>query len=382
VGRFRRTLSFTVTSALAVLALPATAAAFQTVTIEPGAGGTKTLHIVGDQGKNPDKVTITYDSVKDEYVITHDIVSFPPECTTVGSGPPYKELHCPAKGITNILVETASDKDSVTTTNIRLTTILNFVDPKIALFFPPDLIHMDIRLGTGNDKYVDAPALPAATVVSPTPADLGIDVDGGGGNDAVTVPGGGTNTFNFGDGSSKLTTGDGNNTATFGDGNSKVTVGNGINSIRLGDGNSKVYVGTGSNTALFGSGNSSFSVGDNDSTPNARDASASDAAASGTNTARFGKGDSRFTGGAGIDRAKFKAGDNGFSGGPGKDKAKLGAGDDTASGGPGKDKLIGGGGDDHLFGNGGFDVLKGGGGHADKCIAGGGGAKEVGCEQG
>jgi Ca2+-binding RTX toxin-like protein len=404
-----RGLCLTTTAVLAALALPSAATAFQNVTIESGPGGTKTLHIVGDVGKLPDTVTITYDSVKDEYVITHDIVNFPAGCTPVGGGPPYKEIRCPQKGITHILVESGLGNDTVKTQNIRLTTVLNFVDPKIALFFPPDLITLEIKAGSGNDSVKDQPApLAGGGILNPAI----VSDDMGGGIDAVTLPGGGANTFIFGDGSGKLTTGDGTNTAIFGNGNYNVVVGNGENSLTFKTGNNKVYVGTGDNNVHFGDGNNSFVFGVKDAVSWNRLA----AAAGGTNTVEFGDGTSHFTGGGGTDTATFGTGDsvftgNGgndnatfgagantflggggddkaklgggndrFGGGAGDDRARLGAGADKGIGGPGSDKLFGGAGDDHLLGGAGFDLLSGGGGLADHCIPGSGGGKLVGCE--
>jgi Ca2+-binding RTX toxin-like protein len=392
--------------------LPSGALAHQTVTIEPGPGGTKTLHIVGDVTKATDEVTVTYDSVKNEYVITHDIVSVPAGCTTVGEGPPYKEIHCPASGITHILIETGSANDIVKTVNIRLTTVLNFSNPKIALFFPPDLITMEIKAGTGNDSFVDTPAPPLPSATG-NPAVLNVDM--GGGSDSATVPGGGTNTFLFGDGPGVLVSGDGVNTATFGAGNSKVTLGNGVNNVTLGDGKSKVYVGTGSNTVTFGAGNSTFTVGAFPAPypPPPRPLEASAAGANnvtfgagngvftgggGEDVAKFGVGNGSFTGGTGNDKATFDEGKNSFAGGPGDDSAELGGGNDSAIGGAGvdslwgatgrdtlrggvgNDRLFGGAGNDHLFGGPNFDLLKGGAGHKDECFLGGPGVA-LGCER-
>jgi Ca2+-binding RTX toxin-like protein len=388
---FARTLRLAPAAALAALAFAASASAHQTVTIDNGPGGTKTLHIVGDVDKTSDTVTITYDSVKDEYVITHDVVTFPAGCIPIGSGPPYKEVHCPQKGITHILVETGAASDVVKTTNIRLTTLLNFVKSDIALFFPPDLIGMDIKLGSGGDSYVDQPALPAASV---TQHSAGVNVNAGGGNDSVTLPGGGANTFTFGTGNSKLTTGDGDNTGTFGTGNNKITVGNGNNVLTLGNGNSNVYVGAGDNRVVFGDGDNRFAVGYRDSLQRPLLTSTG-----GTNVLKFGRGDNRVTGGEGVevarfgkgnstfagdegdDRATFGAGVNKFVGGGGDDIARLGAGADKGLGGAGDDRLFGGADNDRLLGGSGFDLLSGGGGRADRCAPGTGGGKLVGCER-
>ena len=390
-SRARLVFGIAVLVATAMLAVPSVVAAHQTVTIDPGPGGRKTLHIVGDVTKKTDTVSITYDSVKDEYVITHDVVSLPAGCTTVGAGPPFKEIHCPAKGITDILIETGTANDIVKTANIRLTTALNFVDPKLALFFPPDLFTMEIKVGTGNDSYVDQPALPA-TATTTNPAALSVDM--GGGNDSATVPGGGPNTFIFGDGNGRLTTGDGDNIATFGAGNANATLGNGDNRVTVGDGNSRVYVGTGDNIVVFGAGNSSFGVGVTPLAPRLLDASVA-----GSDTVTFGTGNSVYSGGDGSDTALFAGeGKSTFTGGGGNDAATLGGSNDTASGGPGddvlrggtgedtlrgargKDSLLGGAANDRLFGGPDFDLLKGGAGRRDACFGGGPGIL-LGCER-
>jgi Ca2+-binding RTX toxin-like protein len=379
-----------------MLGLPGVASAFQNVTIETGPGGTKTLHIVGDVTKKPDTVTITYDSVKDEYVITHDIVFVPAGCTTVGPGPPYKEVHCPQKGINYILIETGTANDIVKTTNIRLTTVLNFVNPNIALFFPPDLIGMDIKTGADNDKVVDTPAPPAPGGAL-HPAVVTIDM--GGGNDSATLPGGGNNTFIFGDGAGVLSSGDGDNTVTMGNGNGKVTLGNGnnsltfgignsnvmlgggTNSIVVGDGNTKVTVGNGANTAQFGAGKGVFTGGEGADVALFGVGNGTFTGNGGDDRAIFGAGNNRFFGGAGSDLAKMGAGNDEFSGGGGNDKAKLGAGDDVGGGGGGNDKLFGGPGGDWLLGGPGGDWLFGGPG-LDHCNGGPGKEQVFSCEIG
>jgi hypothetical protein len=102
---------------LLAAALPATSAAFQTITIEPnGLEPGEVLVIRGDQGKTSDEITVRLDLETGELVLTHDILEpLPPECHAVGSGPPFKEVRCPALGIVGVYVYAGTGKDKVIT---------------------------------------------------------------------------------------------------------------------------------------------------------------------------------------------------------------------------------------------------------------------------
>jgi Ca2+-binding RTX toxin-like protein len=335
----------------ALLGAPAIAPAFQNVTIENG-----TLRITGDAGKTTDLVTIKYDPVADEYVITHDILSAPPGCHFEGNGPPYKLLRCPAKGIGLIVVDTGNDSDTFRLEDMVYTNL-----NQEGIWYPPDLLEVVILMGTGNDKYqeitVAPPTLPPAAALAKRSIDMG------GGNDGAVV-GPGANKVVFGDGSAKLAVAAGTNTIAVGAGNSKVELAGGVNSVTVGPGNSQVTATDGTNNVSFGSGASKFTGGP------------------GADVAVFGPGTGTFTGNGGDDRAFFGPGVNHFYGGPGADFASLGPGNDFGFGGTGADKLLGGPGIDRLFGGADFDVLNGGPGKPDRCYGGAGGAKPISCEFG
>jgi Ca2+-binding RTX toxin-like protein len=361
-------------AALAVaslLALPGSAAAFQTVRIEGG-----TLFITGDAGKTTDEVTIRFDSVKNEFVIGHDVdmITPPPGCTFEGGGPPYKILHCPAPGITRIRVDLGTEKDKVSFDNIIDKGIAPYAGPKPMsdTYLPIDLVSVEIFTGAGNDKVdlaeeeiteEDLIAAFAAAGINPATQTIntGTDVD------TVTVETG-QNTIDM-EGSAKLNLLGGINDVDIALGGSRLQVTGGLNDVRVGPGNSKADLGGLSNTLVFGPGASSVT------------------AVSGENNVTFGPGNSVFSGGSGIDMAIFGPGNNSFAGGGGNDSVILGAGKDSASGGPGKDTIRGGKGkdtarggpgNDSLFGGPAFDSLFGGPGK-DACAPGGPGV-EFQCE--
>lgn len=336
-----------------LLATAPAAPAFQNVILE---GGGSTLHIVGDVGKKTDLVTIKYDPVTDEYVITHDIVIAPAGCRFEGNGPPYKLLRCPAKGITLLVIETGSEADRVKVEEMSYTNI-----NQDGVWYPPELLNVIVFMGTGNDKYEETTILPPTLPAAEVFADRSIDM--GGGNDGAVV-GPGVNKVVFGDGSAKLAVAAGTNTITVGAGNSKIELAGGVNNVTVGAGNSQVFAADGTNNVSFGPGASKFTGGP------------------GADTAGFGPGTGTFTGNGGDDRAFFGPGVNRFFGGPGADSATLGPGNDFGFGGAGADKLLGGPGKDRLFGGADFDILNGGRGKPDRCYGGAGGAKPISCEFG
>jgi Ca2+-binding RTX toxin-like protein len=327
-------------AAASLLALPGGAGAFQTIRIEGG-----TLFITGDVGKTPDEVTIRFDSVKNEYVIGHDVdmIAPPPGCTFEGGGPPYKIMHCPAPGITRIRIDLATDKDKVIFENmIDKGLAPNFAQVVPDTYVPIELVSISVNLGPGNDKF-DGGGM--TVIEDPTPDADGnpaeMEIDLGVGIDVASVESGSAK-MAFG-GSGKLTISGGENEVTFVESAALFILG-GLNTIAVGEGTSKATVSDGQNTVTFGAGNSVF------------------AASAGTNVVTFGPGNSVFTGGSGNDSAFFGPGpgNNSFSGGGGSDSVSLGPGNDTAAGGPGGDLLRGGPGKEKLRGEGGADTLFGG----------------------
>ena len=163
--------------ACAALSLPAAASAFQDIVLEQN--GT-VLRITGDDGKASDEVTITYDSVHDEYVITHDVITFPAGCFPEGGGPPFNVVRCPAKGIRYIVIDLGADSDVFSMIGMS---IFNLAAGDT--WIPPDLVDVEVDMGPGNDKVeehggIQQPALPAAASLHlATPQDRH-----GGGNDA------------------------------------------------------------------------------------------------------------------------------------------------------------------------------------------------------
>lgn len=365
-SRVRLVVGLAALVAAALLLAPTTALAWQTVTIEGD-----TLHIVGDNGKKTDEVTITIDYFSGDYVIGHDVnMTTPPAgCHFEGGGPPYKILRCPIKGIKKIKIETGDDKDKVDLDDL----VIPGAPPVFPdIYLSPELEQVTVSTGAGNDRVVlntwemipggYAPRLAAhASAVVPGTNPAVAEIDTGPDVDTVSADGG-DNTVTF-DGSGKFT-GTGAhavNKVTFGPGNSQLTLTDGTNQVTLGTGNSKATVSGGTNQVTFGPGTSTFT------------------ATGGANAAVFGAGNSVFVGGPGADSATFGAGNNSFSGGGGNDTARMGAGRDNASGGAGKDLMVGGKGNDRLRGGPGFDTLKGGAGHRDECLSGGRGVT-LGCE--
>lgn len=366
----RRAALAAVIGMVSLLALPGGASAFQTIRIEGG-----TLFITGDVGKTPDEVTIRFDSVKNEYVIGHDVDMLvpPPGCTFEGGGPPYKILHCPAPGITRIRIDLGIDKDKVSLDNMIVKAPApNFVKPVPDTYLPVDLVSVEIFMGPGNDKvdlaeediteeelmaaFAAAGINPATQTVS-----MGTDVD------TVSIESG-QNTIDL-DGSGRLNLAGGTNVADIALGGARLQLTGGLNDVTVGPGNSRADLGAAFNTLVFGPGTTSVT------------------AVGGENSVSFGPGNSVFTGGSGIDAVIFGPGNNSFSGGGGNDSVSLGPGKDSGAGGPGKDTFRGGPGRDTLRGGPGRDKLSGGpafdslfgGPGRDTCRPGGPGF-EVSCE--
>jgi Ca2+-binding RTX toxin-like protein len=327
-------------AAVALLALPAVAAAHQDASLDGGQ-----LTITGDHSapngdpKPNDLIVLRYDAAANELVAGNDIFSgTPSQCHDDIASKGLGVIHCPAALITKVVVNAGDGNNKLV-----LGGLIDSGSPN--QFASPYLLSVDVDTGSGNDNVstLSTARLPSLATASAAGQPVVMNFNMGTGNDVIRV-GGGTFEANF-DNAGNYTGGNGHNVVTMGAGSSTVTAGDGTNVIKLGSGNSKVTAGDGTNTAIFGRGNS------------------------------------KYFGGAGFDDVTFKGGNDKFFGGAGDDRAKMGAGQDKAFGGSGADTLKGNGGVDKLIGGGGFDKLIGGGG-GDKCIAGGGGARTVGCEHG
>ncbi len=327
----------------AALAFTAVSAAHQTVTIS----GSE-LVIEGDKTKPTDEVTITYDSVKEEFVIGHDIEDpIPPGCYR-DAVEPFHKLHCPAKGITKIRVEVGSANDTVRQENI-IDIVSTAGVPTGALIVPKDLVSIEVNTGSGNDRFEEEPTdvfeknMQEDNEIEEErakEAQAVMKLSMGVGADTVTLSRG-VSTVDF-DGSARLNVLGGINQVDVALGGSSLNLLDGFNTIAVGAGNSKATVSGGDNSVTLGAGASSFT------------------ASGGDNTVAFGAGNSIFSGGTGSDSVLFGPGNNTFSGGGGADSVSLGPGRDTAGGGPGKDTLRGGPGKDTLRGGSGADRLFGG----------------------
>lgn len=386
MGRTRGTVVLASLAGLLIaLALPAVAQAHQIVRIEGGQ-----LIIEGDHTKEADEVTVVYDSVKDEYVIGHDIEDPIPAGCYRDAIEPFHKLHCPASGITKIVVNLGNADDKFKSENLS-DVIFTDKGPFI-LFLPKDLQKIELNEGPGNDSYEEdeyteqeLKAIRAAEQKeeeeeedhegqsedhngAPSEAAATLRVDMGTGADSATLRRG-VASFDFG-GSARLTTLGGFNFVDIAAGGSHLDFAGGHNMVTVGNGNSRAMTSGGINWVTFGAGNSTYT------------------ATGGVNWVTFGTGNGVFTGGPGLDTAVFGNGNNTFNGGGGNDQATLGKGNDSAkggpgadtiaggsgrdsaNGGPGRDKLSGGKSNDKLVGGPGKDQLNGGPGNRDNCLSG------------
>ena len=359
----RLLLAFAALAAAALLSMPASAGAWQTVSIEGG-----TLFITGDVGKTPDEVTIAYDSIKKEFVIGHDVFMLlpPPGCVFDGNGPPYKVMRCPSAGITRIRIDLGSDRDRVAFTNLIERFAPTEGGPQS--YVPIDLVSVEVFTGPGNDSFDGSNEVIEDEMIAGSEHIATQLMSMGSGIDTVTVEAG-QNTIEM-EGSGKLSLAGGANEVGIAEGGSKIEISDGVNHVEVGAGNSKATIGGGINELEFGPGTSNVTATD------------------GTNALRFGAGNSVFSGGRGMDAVIFGQGNNTFSGGLNKDTASLGPGNDTAKGGvhtdtlkggKGRDTLVGGSGADDLLGGPGRDSLYGGPGR-DTCLPGGGAGFVFACE--
>ncbi len=150
-------------------------------------------------------------------------------------------------------------------------------------------------------------------------------IDGGEGNDEITIDKGVTqNMYVLG--------GDGDDTIKGGSGNDRLYGGAGDDYIRGGDGDDRIFGGEG-NDKLKGSSGKDYIEG--------------------------GAGNDNMNGGSGYDVLYGLSGDDTLEGGAGNDYLDGGTGNDALKGGFGNDNLVGGQGDDDLQGGFGDDLLVG-----------------------
>lgn len=196
--------------AVSLLALPSPASAHQTVSIDHDI-----LIIKGDERN--DLVTIDYDSIKDEYIIGHDIEDPIPAGCYRDSVEPFHKLHCPRSLVHGIFIETVDGSDSV---------VFGFDTTGF-----PGPILVQVSTGAGNDKFVGGPE--------------DDDVDMGDGNNNVDTSGG----------NDQVATGDGNDKVDTGPGDDKAFAGGGTDKVTTADGNDLANLGPGNDTGKGGPGN-------------------------------------------------------------------------------------------------------------------------------
>lgn len=228
----------------------------------------------------------------------------------------------------------------------------------------------------GNDlpNFIgfDSEGLPARS--------LKIDIDGGAGNDALTVVddgiglatgsvlsgGEGEDAINAKTGGFTLAGGLGNDTIIGSDGEDTIDGGDGDDTVTAGPGNDRVDGGPGADTVEGGAGDDVLLGGAGDDKLMGED---------GSDRVDGGIGNDTAEGGAGNDKLEGGDGDDTMLGGEGSDVLEGGIGNDTADGGPGNDKLEGGDGSDTMVGGAGNDILEGGGG--DDSVQGGDGDDQL-----
>lgn len=229
-----------------------------------------------------------------------------------------------------------------------VTTSFNFSDVKQLTVFPsaggdvitvPFALDCNIDGGGGNDTI--------------SVGDGDMTLTGGNGNDRITA-GAGNHMVNLGAGNNRLRTGEGRDTVlgiggdnviTTGDGSDCIQTGDGNDLITTGDGNDTIYTGNGNDTVYAGDGNDKVQAAPVEPIPD-DDSPSPD-----------------FIGGTGGTGNKLYYGQNGddqLYGGSGKDSLDGGAQNDSLFGGGGNDLLTGDGGRDSLVGSGGNDQLFGG----------------------
>lgn len=183
-----------------------------------------------------------------------------------------------------------------------------------------------------------------------------VTVLGGDGNDTLIAgpdqkSNSGQHTFIAGDGDDVVVTGSGHTYVTTGDGNDKVSTG---------DGDDTVYTGAGKDTVTTRAGTDFVSLGEDGGRADTGDDADTVFGGAAHDEVYGGKGNDTIVGLGGDDYLDGQDGDDIVSGGGGRDIIYGLNGNDTLEGGDGKDYLEGGKGDDRISGGHGDDVLSGG----------------------
>ena len=170
-----------------------------------------------------------------------------------------------------------------------------------------------------------------------------VTIDGGAGNDEITVDSAVTIgiAMRGGDGDDKLTGGSGNDT---------IDGGTGKDLIKGGSGDDRITGGTGTDTLYGELGNDTIDGGEEDDTIDG---------GYDNDTLRGGVGVDKIAGGSGDDLIFGDVGNDTLDGGDGSDEVDGGDGEDRITGGKGADTLRGGKGEDKIYGEVGRDKLYG-----------------------
>ena len=124
--------------------MPAVSSAHQEVVIYKPGTSEATLTIFGDHTKTSDLITIDYDSIKDEYIIGHDIEDPIPIGCYRDAVEPFHKLHCPRSLAKNIRIHTGAGKDSI---KVGFDTV----------GFPGDLFRIEADCEGDNDEFDGGP---------------------------------------------------------------------------------------------------------------------------------------------------------------------------------------------------------------------------------
>ncbi len=213
------------------------------------------------------------------------------------------------------------------------------------------------------------------------PANGGIRVDGGNGDDTIlgspfygdsllggdgkdVINGqGGNDTIDGGDGADSITGGTGDDSLIGEDGNDTITGDAGNDTISGGNHQDNISGGDGNDSIDAGQNNDTVSGGNGDDTINGSDGADSLSGDVGNDSILGGAANDTISGGDGNDTVLGQAGQDSLTGDLGDDSMSGGDGNDTVSGNLGNDTINGDGGNDSLFGNEGDDKLFGGSGN-------------------
>lgn len=213
------------------------------------------------------------------------------------------------------------------------------------------------------------------------PANGGIRVDGGNGNDTITgspffgdsllggdgkdtiIGQGGNDTIDGGDGTDSITGGDGDDSLIGEDGNDTITGDAGNDNITGGNHQDSIDGGAGNDTIDSGQSNDTVNGGTGDDFINGMDGSDVLNGDDGNDSILGGSLEDVISGGAGNDTILGQAGQDTITGGLDNDSLNGGDGNDSVSGELGNDFVNGAAGNDAVFGNEGDDTLQGGSGN-------------------